>query len=188
MNRPRCAITALCLSTLLPGCLFDDPHEPCSSLEGTTAPVPGSTPGSEPVPTGPLPDDVNGASGDRYRRADNGLICRCGDNEIGCYDSPDAALKASVCRPSPLGPDYEPNCQPIGTTPPDEQVIAGATWKCTTTGTCTIAGLVNRYERTEVWKDTSKSEARRKNEGYFRDGCFPGTPKIESTTCSEGDW
>jgi hypothetical protein len=117
-------VSLLCAAfAAVTGCfLFDDPHEPCSSLEGTGVPVPGPTPGQDPVPTGPLSDDANGASGDRYRRASNGLICRCGDNEIGCYDSPDEALKASVCRPSPLGPEYEANCQPEGTTPPSTHV------------------------------------------------------------------
>lgn len=125
------ALSALCAASVCcAGCfLFDDPHEPCSSIEGTASPVPGPTPGQDPVPTGPLPDDANGASGDRYRRARNGLICRCGTNEIGCFDSPEEALKASVCRPSPLGPEYEANCQPKGTTPPPAPV-SQAGFKC----------------------------------------------------------
>lgn len=130
------SVSLLCVAAVgASGCfLFDDPYEPCSSLEGTGTPVPGPTPGQDPVPTGPLPDDANGASGDRYRRASNGLICRCGTNEIGCFDTPDAALKDSVCRPSPLGPEYEANCQPEGvpgaTSLPPETSAPVLKWSC----------------------------------------------------------
>lgn len=168
-----CAIATL----LIAACsLVDDSYEPCSTIEGTGVPAPGPTPGTDPGPTGPQPND---ASGDRYRRASNGLICRCGDYDIGCYDSPEGALKATMCRPSPLGPEYEPNCQPLGipgngeTPPTTEASGIEYEWQCQSSGWCTVDGVEHPTSdaRTIRTKTNSRSRAEAEMTILVKDEC-----------------
>jgi hypothetical protein len=75
---------AICL-LIVSGCtIFDADHPPCPS-NAPPAPLPPGPPGTgDPSDPGDY-----GASGDRYRKLQDGTVCLCGTYEIGCHETPE---------------------------------------------------------------------------------------------------
>lgn len=87
---------------LLVGCMFagcmlgDGSYPPCSFIQGepnSPPPAPGPEPGPYLPPT---PGDNNFADDPKkYSVSEDGEVCECAQEQLGCVDSPDKAKKSA---------------------------------------------------------------------------------------------
>jgi hypothetical protein len=133
---------AICL-LIVSGCtIFDADHPPCPS-NAPPAPLPPGPPGTgDPSDPGDY-----GASGDRYRKLQDGTVCLCGTYEIGCHETPEGADSSMTCAYNAEG---QRECE-VYTLPPPPEVDSAAepvrSWSCDYRIVVRKNGSEKRYNR-----------------------------------------
>jgi hypothetical protein len=103
---------AICLLAMSGCTIFDADHPPCPS-NAPPAPLPPGPPGTgDPSDPGDY-----GASGDRYRKLQDGTVCVCGLYEIGCHETPEGADSSMTCA---FNAEGQRECEAYALPPPPD--------------------------------------------------------------------